>query len=137
MRASWVSAGPETPALQQLKEAGSQVSRGPTSPGPSEDLESRPRTENSPRTAFGGADPASLPWAEDLTLPPLGPLWAPQRWMGTHVPSSFMGHFFFPNRGSGFVKGKEGYVQIPQEIMLSDSFPRTTWGLDLQFPPWF
>ena len=45
MRASWVSAGPETPALQQLKEAGSQVSRGPTSPGPSKDLESRPRSE--------------------------------------------------------------------------------------------
>ena len=63
------------------------------------------------------------------------PLCAPQLWVGTHIPSSSMGQVFFPNRGSGFVKGV--CVQIPQETVLSDSFPRTTWGLHLQFPSWF
>lgn len=36
----------------------------------------------------------------------------------------------------GDSNGKGAYVQIPQEIILSDSFPRTTWRLCLQFPPW-
>lgn len=42
-----------------------------------------------------------------------------------------MGHFFFSNKGWGFLKEKGGYVRIPQETELSDSFPRTTWGLHL------
>lgn len=116
------------------------MSRGPTSPDPSEDLESRPHN-GTPRGQIleaRGADPASLPWGEDLAFLPWG-LFTPAR------PSALGGNshpffiygagFFFPNGGSGFVKVV--CVQIPQETVLSDSFPRTTWGLHLQFPSWF
>ena len=96
-RASWVSQIPR-PAPPPQKEAGSQVSRGPTSPDPSEDLESRPRSEI-PRGQIleARADPASLPWGEDLAFLPLG-LFTPVR------PSALGGnsHPFFIYR-AGFL----------------------------------
>ena len=111
------------------------MSRGPTSPDPSEDLESRPRSET-PRGQIleaRGAEPASLPWGEDLAFLPLG-LFTPVR--PSHPSLRHLwGRFFFPNKGSGFIK--RVCVQIPQETVLSDSFPRNTWGLHLQFPSWF
>lgn len=99
-------------------------------------LESRPHSESP-----GGF------WSSGPCLPPLGarsqlsylltclPLSALQLSGNSHL-FLIYGTLFPPNRTWGILTGKGAYVQIPQEIILSDSFPRTTWRLRLPFPPW-
>lgn len=134
----------ETPAPPQ-QEIGSQVFRGATSPGPSEDLESRPRREIPRGQIFGG----------ERSGPCLPTGRGPRKvGRGSHFPSFWLVYPFGP-LGSGWeltsflhfwgtfssqrlgILREGGLCANSTRNKLSDSFPRTTWGLDLQFPPRF
>lgn len=118
--------GVETQAFQQLK-TGSQVSRYVASPGPSEAW-----NQANSETPLGqilegrGVQLLLSPSGQGLHFP-FGPfaLWV----------AFFIWGALFNSRGwfnsRGFLKEQEGYVQMPQETKLSDSLPRTTWGLHL------
>lgn len=123
-------AGPEIQTPQQLNpstnQAGSQVSRRLASPRPSETWNPGLRGKL-PQTDFEGEGSPTLLLSPGVRTSfsfwPVLLLWAPRLWVGTHISSSSVGYFFFSNKGWGFLKEKRGYVRIPQETKLSDSFP--------------
>lgn len=97
-------AGLETQACQQLKKTESQVSGHLASPSPSEDPEPR-RDRELLLADCGGVQPRLSPPGQGPHFP-FGLL---TLWVGTHIPSSFGGHFFFPEIG-GFLKEKGSSV---------------------------